>query len=137
MTTCKHCAQEFKRSRTEQVYCSKSCASHHKGVMRKGQKTGPQLGRQYVRRKDKDGYIRVYAGNHPFANGRLMILEHVAVMEVKIGRRLFPGEVVHHKNHQREDNRPENLEIMTRSDHCKIHGMQSVLRTRKQGGRYA
>lgn len=137
MTTCKHCAQEFKPSRAEQVYCSKSCASHHKGAMRKGQKTGPQHGRQYVRRQDKDGYIRVYAGNHPFADGRLMILEHVAVMEVKIGRRLSPGEVVHHKNHQREDNRLENLEIMTRSAHCKIHGMQSVLRTRKQGGQYA
>jgi hypothetical protein len=105
--------------------------------MRKGQKTGPQLGRQYARRVDKDGYIRIYARNHPFANGRLMILEHVAVMEIAIGRMMRRGEVVHHINHQRDDNRIENLELMTRSVHCKLHGMQSVSRKRSQGGQYA
>lgn len=137
MMICEHCAKEFKPSRKEQVYCSKSCASHHKGAMRKGQKTGPQHGRKYARRQDKDGYIRVYAGNHPFADGRLMILEHVAIMENAIGRRLESTEVVHHKNHKRSDNRLENLELMKRSEHCKIHGMQSALRIRKQAGQYA
>ena len=30
-------------------------------------------------------------------------------------------EVIHHKNHIRTDNRIENLELMSVSDHCKIH----------------
>ena len=137
MMICKHCGKNFKRVRTEQVFCSKSCASHRKGSIRKGKKTGPQRGRKYAKRMDKDGYIRIYAGNHPFADGRLMILEHIAVMEVAIGRRISKEEVVHHKNHQRSDNRLENLEIMTRSQHCKLHGMQSILRTRRLDGRYA
>lgn len=43
-------------------------------------------------------------------NGR-QIGEHVIVMEKLMGRRLFKGETVHHKNGIRNDNRPENLEL--------------------------
>jgi hypothetical protein len=36
-------------------------------------------------------------------------------MEEMIGRRLFPDEDVHHRNGQRRDNRPENLELWSHS----------------------
>lgn len=41
--------------------------------------------------------------------------EHTLVMEEMIGRYLLPGETAHHKNGVRTDNRPENLELWTRS----------------------
>lgn len=41
--------------------------------------------------------------------------EHSVVMESVIGRSLLPEETVHHKNGQRDDNRPENLELWSTS----------------------
>lgn len=36
-------------------------------------------------------------------------------MESRIGRKLRPGETVHHKNGVRDDNRAENLELWTKN----------------------
>ena len=60
------------------------------------------------------GYVYVYMPEHPRVKGkktRPYVLEHIVVMEKKIGRFLRPGEVVHHINRNRADNREENLEL--------------------------
>ena len=41
--------------------------------------------------------------------------QHVVVMERTIGRKLFPGETVHHKNGIRSDNRIQNLELWSKN----------------------
>lgn len=59
----------------------------------------------------------LYLPDHPRATtgGGKYVMEHIVVMEEKIGRPLLPGENVHHLNGVKNDNRPENLELWSRS----------------------
>lgn len=47
--------------------------------------------------------------------------EHRLIMERKLGRVLRSDEIVHHINHDKTDNRLENLTIMTRAEHMDTH----------------
>jgi transposase len=68
-----------------------------------------------------DGYIAIYFPDHPKSNKDGYVMEHDLIMECIIGRHLLEDEVVHHKNHIRNDNRKENLELMTFKEHAALH----------------
>ncbi len=51
--------------------------------------------------------------------------EHRLVMTEKLGRPLVEGEVVHHINNDARDNRPENLEVLTNSEHIRRHSVHA------------
>ena len=58
---------------------------------------------------------------HPKENSKGLYPLHRVLMENKIKRLLKRGEVVHHKNENKDDNRLENLEILSISEHTRIH----------------
>lgn len=94
------------------------CNTHYARAQRNG---GDPGGVELIKRRHAEigatstldtGYVRVKVGkDHPTAYSTGWMLEHVYVMELKLGRQLLPGENVHHINGVRDDNRPENLEL--------------------------
>lgn len=69
-----------------------------------------------------NGYMLVRVGkDHHLADVRGYAYEHRVVAEQKIGRRLLPGEQVHHVNRNTLDNRPENLEVHMQAEHAVEH----------------
>lgn len=87
----------------------------HRGRFRKPTKYGGHI------KIRNDGYNMVRCPFHPNCTKDGYVMEHILVMEEKIGRYLRDDEVVHHKNHIRNDNRIENLQLLTFKEHASLH----------------
>jgi hypothetical protein len=81
-----------------------------------------------------NGYVLVRVGrDHHLADVRGYAYEHRVVAEQILGRRLKPGEEVHHRNGVKTDNRPENLEVAADSAEHHLHHRKSGCRRRLPG----
>ena len=78
------------------------------------------------RKRTPKGYIQLCIKSHPNSDIQGYIFEHRVVMEMKIGRYLKHGEIVHHKNENKHDNRIENLELMEHGEHSSMHHKGSI-----------
>lgn len=84
---------------------------------------------------EDDGYKLIWVPEHPNSNSQGYVREHRLVVERYIGRYLETEEVVHHINKDRQDNRIENLQILSsNSEHAKL---ESSLRVRDEQGRFS
>ena len=67
------------------------------------------------------GYVAIWKPDHPQANKNGYVLEHRMVASDALGIRLTPKDEVHHINGVKDDNRPENLIVVPRGKHQKMH----------------
>lgn len=72
-----------------------------------------------------NGYVVLYMPKHPTAmkggNWDGYVYEHIIVAEKFLGRQLLSDEVCHHLDGNRHNNREENILVLLRSQHTKLH----------------
>lgn len=142
--TCSSCGTEFHRPQCEldrkRHYCNAECKKADRtrtyGVGRRCKQCdwpGVRAGRKFCsqvcaanfRKKPyivKNGYRLVHVPTHPNSDQYGYVREHRVVMERVLGRLLSNEEVVHHRNGDKMDNGPSNLELFdSNSAHLKSH----------------
>jgi HNH endonuclease len=72
-------------------------------------------------RTRSNDYWQVRCLDHPYASKSGYIREHRLIMENKIGRYLLPGEEVHHIDGNTLNNDINNLQLLSKSEHARLH----------------
>jgi hypothetical protein len=69
----------------------------------------------------KGDYLYAVVPDHPKANKNKYVLYHRVLVENSIGRLLTNDEIVHHIDEDKTNNDLDNLQILSRKDHAKLH----------------
>jgi hypothetical protein len=118
---CPICGNEIEKIKKDGLkakQCNRNCYTKN----RTGKKRG-----NYKYKIISKKYIYIYMPDHPKAIGtrKLYVAEHRLIMEKSIGRYLTEKEIVHHKNENTLDNRIDNLQLMTNSEHSRYHRLKT------------
>lgn len=107
--TCPECKKLFRPLREQSKYCSRGCLWKNNG----GHNRKPVSWW-----KGAKGYI---LGRIWLPDGtKIHVRQHRFIVEGVLGRPLHEWEDVHHKDGRKDNNAPENLEIIAHGEHTKL-----------------
>lgn len=120
--SCSNCGVVFRRRHDAKIgrntFCSRKCQYE----LHRGENSTFYKGGRY---KNDKGYVLVLATDHPRKVAGQYVYEHVLKTEKHLGRYLEKNEHIHHINGIKDDNRLENLQIVTPQEHMKIHATKT------------
>lgn len=109
------------------AWSPESTAAH--AAKMRGPKNPVWRGGSYI--EPGKGYRMIRMPNHARARVNGYVLQHIVIAEAMLGRPLAPGEEVHHRNEQRADNRPANLQVYaTHREHWMTEHYETVAAAR-------
>ncbi len=156
--TCAYCGKKFHLkqfhiNRYKNKCCSMECANNLRKITMAGEnnhqyglKGRDNASWESDRRISTYGYVQIRCLDHPFRSKNDFVFEHRLIaekyllneensIEIDGNRYLKPEYVVHHKDMNRLNNDPSNLEVMTKSEHQSLHGRMQQ-RERDSLGRF-
>jgi hypothetical protein len=123
---CPNCGKFYEAAsgwRKEKMFCSRPCLQEHYRI--NGGPRAVPIGTRFL---EEDGYWSVKVTMKSWRP------EHIVIVEKALGEKLKPDEIVHHRNGDKGDNRIDNLQVMTRVEHAKIHAEAERIGLRVMAG---
>lgn len=117
----KETSEALRKSSEKMAITKKGVPSTKKGKHYESQQRENHWNWSGGRIKSQAGYIKVLVRGHHRADKYGYVREHILVAEKVMGRKLQEGEVVHHKNGIKDDNRPSNLITLKDKRHRSLH----------------
>lgn len=111
---CEWCGKDYYISNARadtRRFCSRKCVANYRASIADH--------KPYI----ENGYV---IEHHRGYNAKGNAKQHRLIVEEYLGRKLKANEIVHHVNGIKTDNRIENLQVMTRGEHSRLHRMQEI-----------
>jgi hypothetical protein len=111
---CGHCGIDISwTGKRTQKFCSFECRVRNQ--------TGKKRKSGVIKYGKGGRYYARLVPEHPGADGKGYVMIHRLIIEASIGRFLTQDEVVHHRDGNGHNNDISNLEIMSTSEHNRLH----------------
>lgn len=117
MPNCKNCGNKLSQRKNKLGICKKCFHAESIGEKSLHWKGG---------RKNNNGYVMIHKPDHPNSDQQGYVREHRLIIEKYLGRYLKKDEIIHHKNGVKNDNRLENLLLVSKREHDFISANERI-----------